>query len=144
MKTVNLSIDIPPSVNRVWRSVRGKVIKSADYKNWLNMAGWQIQAQRPGKIDGAYTLHVTFPECMRGDLDNRVKAISDILQKQGVIENDSYAFEIHLMRRDSVPDGKCYVYLHQFESVIRATGDGAAGGSALVRGRGPLVREVAR
>lgn len=139
-------LTIPPSVNRTHRAIKKNggvgVIRSTKYTNWIATAGWEIQAARQPKMPGNYELQVLFPLNFNGDLDNRIKALSDLLQKQGVIENDKLCDSLRMRRDRTVPEGKCQVVIT--ESVIRATGDGAAGGSALVRGRGPLVQEVAR
>ena len=38
-------LPMPPSTNRIWRSVRGRVVKSKTYKNWLVEAGKEVQAE---------------------------------------------------------------------------------------------------
>jgi Holliday junction resolvase RusA-like endonuclease len=83
-------IRLPPpiSANAIWRSVRGRNIKSARYRDWELVAGAQLNMQNPGRIDGPYALSIKVPKKCRLDLDNVPKAISDLAQKHGVISND--------------------------------------------------------
>jgi Holliday junction resolvase RusA-like endonuclease len=71
---------IPPSVNGIWRSVGGRVLKSKDYREWSAAAAWEIKAQKPRKFldDVALTIELRRPRA-NADLDNRLKACIDVL-----------------------------------------------------------------
>lgn len=86
---MNTSIDLPmpPSTNRLWRSIGPRVIKSAEYRKWITDAGWQLKAQRPCRVKGPVELGVVVGKS-RGDLSNRVKALEDLLVLHEVIEGD--------------------------------------------------------
>ena len=51
-------------------------------------AGWELRAQRPRQIKGAYHLVMLVPVAMRSDADNVLKAMQDLLQSHAVIEDD--------------------------------------------------------
>ena len=90
----------PPSTNELWRAVRGRNIKSEAYRKWQEVAGWELQAQRPQKLKGPVRLSIWLtPPTRRGfDLDNRCKAALDLLVAHQVIEDDdsNTVREIHL------------------------------------------------
>lgn len=88
-----LQLPYPPSANRIWRNVNGKVLKSAFYRAWLAEAAVAILRQRPTKLKGRYSLSITAhrPDNRARDLDNLLKPLSDALAAAGVIPNDSMA-----------------------------------------------------
>ena len=101
-----VAVDLPKpiSTNNLWKPVkRGKhayMIASKEYLDWQALAGLTLNTQRPGLVEGPYALTITVSSKWRGDLDNCIKAASDVLQSQGVIENDKHAQEITIRRGD--------------------------------------------
>jgi crossover junction endodeoxyribonuclease RusA len=93
---VELKLPMPPSANAIWRSNRGHVHKSAAYKAWLTVAGWQVRSQHPNKIEGPYKLSIEAvrPDKRRRDIDNLIKPVSDLLCSIGVIEDDCYCEKV--------------------------------------------------
>ena len=41
-KSQTVKLPWPPSTNSLWRSVRGKVVRSAAYRTWWDAAGWEL------------------------------------------------------------------------------------------------------
>jgi crossover junction endodeoxyribonuclease RusA len=103
---IELSIPHPPSVNSLYRNVPGRGrAKTERYKTWLTAAGWEIRRQRPGRIEGPYSLTIIVKrKNKRADLGNLVKAVEDILVAHRVIEDDCHASDIHLHWSDLVTD----------------------------------------
>jgi Holliday junction resolvase RusA-like endonuclease len=96
MSTV-IELSLPPSTNRLWRTGRGRVFRSKPYMTWLSTAGWELKAQRPGKIRGPVAIAVVAgrPDQRRRDLDNIAsKALLDLLVAHGVVEDDSKVVRI--------------------------------------------------
>jgi crossover junction endodeoxyribonuclease RusA len=93
-KRIEIVLPLPPSANALWRVAKnGRVYATAPYKNWKAAAMWEAAAQAHGvRISGAYrlTLQVVAPDKRRRDLDNLLKATSDMLQSAGLIENDHF------------------------------------------------------
>lgn len=93
--SVTVSLPYPPSANRLWRQVRGRVIRSAQYETWLNAAMWEVKYavsrtyDRKG-VAGPYALTVLVcpPDRRERDIDNLLKPISDALAKGGAVQND--------------------------------------------------------
>ena len=99
-------LDLPPSVstNCLWYPViikgKAQLVKSATYKAWIAEAGYALNTQRPGKVEGPYVLTILLPDSSKLDADNSVKCVSDLLQAHGVIVNDKLAREVRVKRGD--------------------------------------------
>lgn len=91
--SVTALLPVPPSTNALYAHGRQRgPVRSDAYQAWIDEAGWRLQAQRPGRVPGAYVLLLAVPETeTKADLDNLSKATSDLLQKHGVIDNDRKA-----------------------------------------------------
>lgn len=98
-----LTIPFPPSANRLWRNVGAKTLKSAEYRAWLESAGWAVKAQRPQIVRGPYsmTLIAGRPDNRRRDLGNLLKATEDLLMAVGAIEDDHHARSIFMAWSDA-------------------------------------------
>lgn len=102
---VVLRLPVPVSVNDMHAPRKGGgVRRSGAYAAWIDAAGWRLTAQRPGRVAGRYTLDLGLPRESGLDLDNAVKATSDLLQLHGVIRNDRNAERICLWWQDETPD----------------------------------------
>lgn len=86
-----VTLPAPPSANRLWRSTANRVYRAEGYVKWLADAGWTLRAQRPPRISGDYAMRLlACPKDRRKrDLDNLLKATSDLLVSCGVVEEDS-------------------------------------------------------
>ncbi len=99
-----MDFPMPPSSNSIWRARHqgtGNVYRSADYKSWLaECMGICLQKRwHKAKVTGPYEITITFnrEKCRHGsDLGNREKAVSDMLQAAGILENDNLAERIEL------------------------------------------------
>jgi Holliday junction resolvase RusA-like endonuclease len=96
-------------MNALWRSVNGRVIKSKQYREWIEEAGYELLAQRPKAIDGPYNLGIFVNPGMRGDIDNRIKGVLDLLVTHGVTADDSKANSILIERIGPVEKGTMLV-----------------------------------
>lgn len=116
MNTVALNLPRPPSVNQLFANIPGKGrVKTAAYRAWIAAAGWMIKAQRPQPIRGKYNLLILVGPT-RADLGNCEKAVSDLLQALGVIENDRLGEEIALKRSDDVPANQVHCIVQEAEA----------------------------
>lgn len=86
---VVLHLPMPPSTNDLWRPVRSGMALTDSYRNWRRSAGWALVAQRPGRIEGRYRIHIRVARAdTRCDLTNILKAAEDLMQAHNVIDND--------------------------------------------------------
>ncbi|MGB0854887.1 MAG: RusA family crossover junction endodeoxyribonuclease [Pikeienuella sp.] len=95
---MQLTLPVPPSANRIWRKYRGRMVKSDEYRAWLDEAAWSVKAQRAGvETFGSNPVAVTIvserPHAAR-DVDNQIKPILDSLQHAGVIDDDKHVQKV--------------------------------------------------
>lgn len=95
-------LPMPPSVNGLYPTCRGKRVKSQEYKRWLTLAALElfthdIPTRCVGEIKVRYNFW--FPkDKRRRDVENYCKAVSDFLVERGVIEDDSMIQELTLVK----------------------------------------------
>lgn len=85
-----VSFSPPPSANRMWRTVNGRMIKSLAYRKWVRASAWQIGSGLFGKPfinDCAVSLKIPRKSKL-SDLDNRIKPCLDAIQNSGIVAND--------------------------------------------------------
>ena len=82
----------PPTTNQLYS---GRRYKTERYKAWIETAGWELRIQRIQPIKGNFALTIWTPS--KADTDN-VKALPDLLQTMGIVENDRLMMEIHVYR----------------------------------------------
>lgn len=120
--------DMPPSANGLRKSFiqDGKVIstKSKEYAAWLKAAMWEVAAQRPGKIEGPYTLAIAVQRNWRSkravDIDNKIKPTSDLLVKAGVVEDDSLAESVSARWDDDLAGKAVVIIIQQANEALAA------------------------
>jgi len=86
-----LKLEIHPlSNNALWR---GRVYRSKRYNDYEETMLWLIASQNPKKYKGWVAVDYKFylnKYYTNSDVFNYEKALSDILEKAGVIEDDKY------------------------------------------------------
>lgn len=116
-----LTLPFPPSVNAIWRSVGGRVLKSKDYRTWQRKAGWSVAQQIAGDaITGLYRMRLTVPKT-KHDIFNLEKAVSDLLQEMRVIRDDSDCEEGTIRRDRARAAGTVMVELWALPSPTKPT-----------------------
>jgi crossover junction endodeoxyribonuclease RusA len=98
---ISLTFPEPPSSNRYWRNVNGRMVLSKaakDYRATVALACLRSRLGAPLAGDVAVTLK-WFRSRKSGDLDNRIKQALDALQGV-VVANDSLVCELHCYRAD--------------------------------------------
>lgn len=96
---IELTLPLPPSVNGLYANVPGRGrVRSDRYRKWATSAGWDLKAQKPGKVDGDYVLWVWCerPDKRKRDLGNLEKPLSDLLVEHGVVGDDSQCTSLHM------------------------------------------------
>lgn len=120
--------DMPPSTNGLRKSfVRGgKVVsvKTDQYAAWREAALWEIAAQKPGKVEGPYSLAIAAQRHWRSkrarDIDNIIKPISDALVKAGVVEDDSLAEAVSARWDDDLCGKAVVIIIHEANEALAA------------------------
>jgi crossover junction endodeoxyribonuclease RusA len=85
----------PPSANRLWRNVKGRMIKSAHYRAWI--AECAIITRKCNRVNGPFRicLKVDRPDRRKRDLDNLIKPVLDAL-KGAAFDDDSDCQKIEI------------------------------------------------
>lgn len=91
------TLPVPPSTNQLYATGSGRRVKTRRYKAWIDEAGWSLLIQKPPVVDGKFTLSIWHSG--RADLDN-IKAVPDLLQSMGLVENDRLMVELHVYRSE--------------------------------------------
>ena len=56
--TVTLTLPYPPTANNLFLNVGKRRVRTKQYDAWIQAALWEVKAQAPGKIDGAYHMRL--------------------------------------------------------------------------------------
>jgi Holliday junction resolvase RusA-like endonuclease len=113
MMTICLNLPLPPTVNGIYRYGKGRLYKAEGYKQWQTDAGWAIKEQRHRQmpVNGHFTSHIILSQERRGvsDIDNRLKALFDLLETHDLIKNDRLQDKL-TVEWGEAPEG-CKVYI---------------------------------
>lgn len=93
-------IPTPPSVNAMRATVKGRQVLTREWRKWkVEAASWIHDAPRMGT--GPFRITIELPVKLRGDIDNRAKAPLDLLQAQGVIDDDKHVADLRIYRGET-------------------------------------------
>lgn len=110
---LRLVLPWPPSVNALWRSVRGRNILSKRGREYreegLRQLGTQRYAPFPGAARLAVTLTLHPPDERRRDIDNAVKGPLDLMTAAGVWADDSQIDRLVVIRAGTCGGGLALV-----------------------------------
>jgi len=97
---MNLTLPYPPSLNRMYRTFRGRVLISAEGRDYKKMVADLCMVSRVKPITGPITISVdAYRPQKRGDLDNLFKGLLDSLNGNCFLD-DSQIVEIRARRFD--------------------------------------------
>lgn len=101
--TQRLTLHEPPSANRWWRNVNGRMVTSRMARLYKQAAGLSALCQGVKVVDGPIALSVVWYRARKsGDLDKRLGVLLDALQG-AAYTNDSQIVELHASRSDADP-----------------------------------------
>lgn len=91
----------PPSLNNAFATVGKRRIKTADYKAWIEAAGWELKVQGITPVGSPYGISIEIGrKTSKSDIDNLIKPISDLLVKMGATPDDRKMDEVTIRRAD--------------------------------------------
>ena len=107
-------IPYPPSVNRIWRSVKGRTILSKEYREYRTMAA-RILGVNPAPSGARIRvcIHATMPDRRRRDIDNLGKVALDILTHAGMWGDDSQIDDLRIIRAGIEKPGRLEIEIEE-------------------------------
>ncbi len=128
----SLTLPLPTSANRIWRrGAGGKTTHiSQEYALWKREAEHAAKSAGIEPVAGRYRLLLLIPSKDRADADNRIKAVSDLLVRVGLIPDDRHAWEVTVRRDDTIHARLCRVIVSAAPAAVLggAVAGGASGG----------------
>src|SRR5262245_44783021 len=96
---VTIALPVPPSANRMYANIGKRRIKTKAARRWARDAAWAIKIAAGGrKITGPWSIGGQLPRAMKGDCDNRLKAILDAAAASGIVIDDRHCAGITVER----------------------------------------------
>ena len=95
---------------------KGRVL-STFYRSWKIEAGWMLKTQKIQPLLGQFKMEILLADSRSGDCDNRIKAVSDLLVSNGIVQGDQKKY----MRGVSIewaPIADCVVRLYPTPLVV--------------------------
>lgn len=117
-----VDLPYPPSVNKIWRSTAAisskRVYLAPSYVLWKTHADALLMSERgwtKKRLAGPFEIEIDLccpAKHPRGDLDNRIKAVLDYLQRAEIVSNDKYCQRllVQWVEQERAPHG-CRVIL---------------------------------
>ena len=104
MNEIKLKLPLPPSGNKYYRNVNGRMVKSADARDYCKKIQGAVASQNLTPLQGEIVLDVRVYRARKiGDLDNYLKILCDSLQ--GIAyHNDSQIVGLYADRFDDKND----------------------------------------
>lgn len=111
-----LNLPFPPSVNTYYRNFRGRMVMSAQGREYkVKVADYLIESKAPkfGNAKLRITMVLRPRDKRKIDIDNRIKAVLDSLQDAGLFDDDYQIDELTIMRGEPIKDGKLIAMIEQ-------------------------------
>jgi len=95
-KIYQYNLPLPPSVNSLWRAGRARMYRSKKYLEWISKCEEYFANRVPPFINYPFAIEIAMgrPSKRKMDIDNRIKAVLDVLERVRVIEDDSLAWHL--------------------------------------------------
>lgn len=119
---LRLTLPVPPSANRWWRSVGPRVLLSREARDYRKTVETLLMVAKAKPILQPNRVRVRiiwYRERKSGDLDKRIGICLDALQMQAY-ENDSQIVEIYARREEDPSHPRIEVEISSMPSVIEA------------------------
>lgn len=101
MTALSLTLPEPPSANRWWRNVNGRMVTSREARVYKTGVASVCLTKGLTPIDGPVVVEIIWYRGRKsGDLDKRLGVVLDALQGS-MYHNDSQIVELHAERNDS-------------------------------------------
>jgi len=119
MNSTTLTLPFPPSMNRLYRAVCGRVVLSKAAREWGIAAKNKLPSGKVKPLTGRLDVLIELlpPKRLQGkawDIANREKVLCDLLTKQRIWLDDSQIDRILIIRGNPVSrDGAAVVHIRE-------------------------------
>lgn len=118
---INITLPWPPSVNRIWRCVGGRVLLSAEGRAYRELVAVAVLEQHgsgdplAGRL--SMTIHAYPPDKRKRDIDNLAKASIDAIGSTKLIfEDDSQIDHLSIHRCAVEKPGRLEIQIWEHET----------------------------
>lgn len=113
-------LTIPPSINRTYGVTRsGKIpfYKKKVVRNWEWIAGWEVKSQRVDKTMylNEVKMDIKFYYQRQADIDNGLKVLLDLFQKQMIYKNDKQVKKLNVEVFQDLINPRVEVIIESYE-----------------------------
>lgn len=125
--TIRLTLPVPPTVNRMWRTTRlGGVYKDPSVVKYQKIVAAYVMAERVVPIlTGDLTVYMDWHRAKKiGDTDNRMKVLLDGLGKGLCYADDAQVKKLVIERHDGLREKACVEVLIRRYSTLFTRGEG--------------------
>lgn len=117
-QSIEMTLPMPPSTNRLWRNVGKKVILSKEYRAYkARVMPTMRNALHSGwvKTDKPLRVSVTLLKSngVKFDIDNRFKALFDCMESVGFFFNDNQIVELSAIKKNNSKETMCIVSVEE-------------------------------
>ncbi len=113
---LSIVLSLPPSTNRIWRQMRGRMVKSDEYRKWKDAAALSIAQQLGGDGPMLHFAALIIMPPTRRDPDNSIKPLLDACQAGGAIEDDKHLRRLVLTVDDARDPETALIQLSRAEA----------------------------
>ncbi len=114
---IELTLPYPPSANRYWRWVKGRMLVSREALSYRQAVGLAVIVAGRPRAEGRLAVDIEAhpPDGRQRDLDNTLKCMLDALALAGVYEDDSQVDDLRIRRCERQEGGRVVVRVRELK-----------------------------
>lgn len=116
----SIQMPIPPSVNSLWRISGRRMYRSKKYMEWIADCTAHIKYIKQPMIDYPFDIEIVVgrPSKRRMDIDNRAKAVMDILEHLSIFKDDCLANKITMQWSNQIKHCEVKIWKSNLDSSL--------------------------